>query len=138
MLNDKVVSEGAGQVRAISRLALNDIVKNGRIRRLYEAIDDLFLKNGSNYNQAVRVVLASTAAGGTGSGIVMKVAMLIRHYLKTQYPNAAVMIRGLLLLPGVMDTVIDTRGEQESLRCNLGLHRTRKRILRGFLSISAS
>lgn len=42
VLYDKTVSEGAGQVRAISRLALNSTIKTGRIRPLLDAVDDLF------------------------------------------------------------------------------------------------
>lgn len=118
MMDSKTVSEGAGQVRAISRLALNDIIKNGKIHKLYKAIDDLFLKDGGGLKQAIRVVIASTAAGGTGSGIAMETGMLVRHYVKKNYPEAAVMIRGFLVMPGVMDTVIKTQSEKDSLRCN--------------------
>ena len=118
MLDSKAVSEGAGQVRAISRLALNATIKQGTIHKLYKAIDDLFLKDGGGLKQAIRVVIASTAAGGTGSGIAMEAGMIVRHYVKKNYPEAAVMIRGFLVMPGVMDTVIKTQSEKDSLRCN--------------------
>ncbi len=118
IISDKTVSEGAGQVRAISRLALNATIKNGNINKLYNAVDELFLKNGNDKNQAVKVVIVSTAAGGTGSGIAMVAGMLIRHYLKQKYPESAAVIRGFLLLPGVLDTVIPNRSERESLRRN--------------------
>ena len=118
MLDPKNVSEGAGQVRAISRLALNDIIKNGNIKKLYKAIDDLFLKDGGDLKQAMKVVIASTAAGGTGSGIALAMGMLIRNYIKKNYPQSAVMIRGFMVMPGVLDTVIDPQSEKDSLRCN--------------------
>lgn len=118
MLDYKSVSEGAGQIRAISRLALNAAIKMGKLRDLYKSIDELFLKDGGDMKQAIRIVVASTAAGGTGSGIAMETAMLIRHYVKTAYPDAAVMIRGFLIMPGVMDTVISSQSEKDSLRCN--------------------
>lgn len=118
MLDPKAVSEGAGQVRAISRLALNATIKQGNIQKLYKAIDDLFLKDGGGLKQGIRVVIASTAAGGTGSGIAMQTGMVVRHYIKKNYPEAAVIIRGFLVMPGVMDTVIKTQSEKDSLRCN--------------------
>ena len=118
MLDPKPVSEGAGQVRAISRLALNATIKQGNIMKLYNAIDELFLKDGGKFKQAIKVVIASTAAGGTGSGIAMEVGMLVRNYIKKNYPEAAAMIRGFLVMPGVMDTVIDTQSERDSIRCN--------------------
>ena len=117
-LYPKTVSEGAGQVRAISRLALNSIIKNGRINKLYKTIDDLFLKDGEETKQALRVVIVSSAAGGTGSGIAMTIGMLIRDYLHKHYREKAAIVRGFYLLPGVMDTVIPTESERISLRRN--------------------
>lgn len=117
-LYSKTVSEGAGQVRAISRLALNATIKTGEIQKLYKAIDELFLKDGGELKQALRVVIVSSAAGGTGSGIAMTVGMLIREYLHKHYREKAAIIRGYFLLPGVMDTVISTETERESLRRN--------------------
>jgi len=118
ILYPKTVSEGAGQVRAISRLALDTTVKSGEILKLYKAIDSLFNKDGRELKQALNVVVVSTAAGGTGSGIAMTVAMLVRKYLEKQYPETRPWIRGYVVLPGVLDTVITTETERESLRRN--------------------
>lgn len=118
VLYDKTVSEGAGQVRAISRLAFNSTIKTGRISKLYEAIDELFRKDGKELKQALRVVLVATAAGGTGSGIVLPISMFIRNYINEKYPNTAVIVRGLLMLPEVLDSVIKTEVEKDSLRRN--------------------
>lgn len=118
ILDGKTVSEGAGQVRAISRLALNATIKQGKISALYKAIDSLYMKNGSDRNRAVKVVIASTATGGTGSGITLPVAMLIRQYLKKNYPESAAIIRGFIVMPSVMDTVIDSESERKSQRRN--------------------
>ncbi|MBQ2963673.1 MAG: hypothetical protein IJE14_03345 [Clostridia bacterium] len=118
ILDGKTVSEGAGQVRAISRLALNATIKQGRISVLYKAIDDLFLKDGGNKSRAVRVVIASTASGGTGSGITLPLAMLIRQYLKKNYPESAAVIRGFIVMPSVLDTVVESENEKNSQRRN--------------------
>lgn len=117
-LYNKTVSEGAGQVRAISRLALNATIKSGNINALYNAIDDLFLKDGGDLKQALRVVIVSSVAGGTGSGIAMVVGMLIREYLHEHYREKAAIIRGYLLLPGVCDTFSPSESERASLRRN--------------------
>lgn len=117
-LYPKTVSEGAGQVRAISRLALNAAIQSGEIQKLYKAIDSLFLKDGGELKQALRVVVVSSASGGTGSGIAMIVGMLVRNYLHKHYRDKAAIIRGFLLMPGVMDTVIKTEQERESQRRN--------------------
>ena len=114
VMYDKTVSEGAGQVRAISRLALNATIKTGKIRPLYDAIDDLFRKTGKDMKQAMRVVIASTASGGTGSGIILPLSMFIRDYVKEKYPNTSLIVRSLLLLPETLDSVIDSQTERDS------------------------
>lgn len=119
ILDEKTVSEGAGQIRAISRLALNATIKNGQINKLYKQIDELFLKNGKDKSHAIKVVIVSTTAGGTGSGIAMMMGMLIRHYIHANYPESAAIIRGFLVLPRVMNsTVIQNESERVSLLRN--------------------
>ena len=102
ILYPKTVSEGAGQVRAISRLALNTTIKSSEIQKLYKAIDELFLKDGFELKHALRVVIVSSAAGGTGSGIAMIIGMLVRKYLQDHYREKSALIRGFLLLPGLL------------------------------------
>ncbi len=118
VLYDKTVSEGAGQVRAISRLALNSTIKLGKINPLYNAIDDLFRKTGRAMKQVMRVVIASTASGGTGSGIMLPLAMFIRDYVNRKYPNTSLIIRALVLLPETLDKEIKSTVEKESQRRN--------------------
>ncbi len=118
VMYDKTVSEGAGQVRAISRLALNATIKTGHIRPLYSAIDDLFRKDGKEMKQAMRVVMVSTASGGTGSGIVLPLAMFVRDYVNNKYPNTSLIVRSVILLPETLDSVIDSTAERESQRRN--------------------
>ncbi len=118
VIYDKTVSEGAGQVRAISRLALNATIKTGKIMPLYSAIDDLFRKDGKAMKQAMRVVIVSTASGGTGSGIAMPLAMFVRDYVQNKYPNTSLIVRSLILLPETLDSVISSSAERESQRRN--------------------
>ena len=118
VLYDKTVSEGAGQVRAISRLAFNSTIKTGRIRPLYDAVDDLFRKSGKEMKQAMRAVIVSTASGGTGSGILLPLSMFIRDYVRNKYPNTSLIVRSLILLPETLDSVIDSNVERESQRRN--------------------
>jgi len=114
VMYDKTVSEGAGQVRAISRLALNSTIKTGKIQPLYASIDELFRKTGKSMKQTMRVVIASTASGGTGSGIILPLSMFIRDYVKDKYPNTSLIVRSLVLLPETLDSVIASQTERDS------------------------
>lgn len=118
VMYDKTVSEGAGQVRAISRLALNATIKTGKINPLYDAVDDLFRKSGKAMKQAMRCVIVSTASGGTGSGILLPLAMFVRDYVNNKYPNTSLIVRALVLLPETLDSVIKSTVERESQRRN--------------------
>ena len=118
VMYDKTVSEGAGQLRAISRLAFNACVKMGRLKPLTDAIDDLFRKDGKEMVQALRVAIASTASGGTGSGLFLPLTMFIRDYVNSKYPNTSPIVRATILLPETLDAVIKSSQERESQRRN--------------------
>ena len=118
IINSKSVSEGAGQVRAISRLALNATIRTGRIKALYNSIDELYLKDGSDKKQPIKVAIVSTVAGGTGSGIAMIVGMLIRNCLAKNYPDSAAVIRGFLMMPDVLNSFKPSSSEELSLQRN--------------------
>ncbi len=114
VMYDKTMSEGAGQVRAISRLAVDATIKTGKIRPLYDAIDELFRKSGNELKQSMRCIIASSASGGTGSGMILPISMFIRYYVREKYPNAALLTRAMLLLPETLDSVIASQTERDS------------------------
>jgi len=118
IINGKTVSEGAGQIRAISRLALNATIKTGRIKALYDAIDALYNKDGSDKRQTVKVIVSSTIAGGTGSGIALIISMLIRNYLSVNYPDSSAIIRGFFIMPDALQTIRPSTSEELSLQRN--------------------
>ena len=118
VLFNKTVSEGAGQVRAISRLALNATIKNGNINELIRAIDDLFRKDGEPLQQALRISIVSSASGGTGSGIALPLSMYFRNYIESKYPNTGLIIRSMLVLPETLDNEIKSDTEKENQRRN--------------------
>ena len=102
ILMGKTPTEGAGQVRAISRLAFEEAVREGRMTALDKAIEELYFLDGASAPQAVRVIIVSTLAGGTGSGIVLPVALYVRNFLQTRFRKSASVIRGFFLLPEIM------------------------------------
>ena len=118
ILNRKTLSEGAGQVRAISRLALNTAIKAGKMTPLHRAIERLYKLNGEATMQAMRVILVGSLCGGTGSGLILPVSMYIRNYLITRFQQNAAIMRGFFLLPEVFFEVIHGQEEQNNLKAN--------------------
>lgn len=117
-LLNKPLTEGAGQVRSISKLAFDACVREGRIAPLHEAIDELQKLNGDSMAQAMRVVIVSTLVGGTGSGILLPLSMYLRHYLENTCQKKPI-IRGVCVLPDVFfHGGNKTETEKNNLRAN--------------------
>ncbi len=114
----KALSEGAGQVRAISRLALDTAIHSGAITPLHEAIDELYRLTGHAVDQAMRVIIVSSLAGGTGSGLLLPVALYTRNYLVSHYQQNSAIVRGFFVMPEVFYHVIHGETERNNLRSN--------------------
>lgn len=118
ILNSKTLTEGAGQVRAVSRLAFETAVRAGKMKDLHEAIDELYRLEGEEYQQALRVIIVSSLAGGTGSGLILPVALYVKNYLATKYRQSANITRGFFLLPEIFYHVIPGESERNNLKSN--------------------
>lgn len=118
VLNNKMLTEGAGQVRAISRLAFDTAIRNGKLEELHKAIGELYELEGEDFAQALRVIIVSTIAGGTGSGLIVPVGLYIKNYLATHYRQGANITRGFFLLPEILYGVITSQEERNNLKSN--------------------
>ena len=118
ILNGKTLTEGAGQVRSISRLALETVIRAGKMEPLHQAIQSLYKVEEDKAEQALRVVVVSSLAGGTGSGLLLPVALYIRNYLATHFRQSANITRGFFILPEVFYEVIEGQTERNNLKAN--------------------
>lgn len=118
IMSTKTLTEGAGQVRAISRLALDlALQKQDNLNALYDTIDELHLMGKHNSEQPTRVVIVSSLAGGTGSGIFLPFAMHLQEYLRQNYRNTEPIFKGFFVMPSVFDFVAG-KAERRSLNAN--------------------
>lgn len=118
ILNNKALSEGAGQVRAISRLAFETAARSGKLEELDKAIENLYKLEGTEYKQALRVIVVSSLAGGTGSGLILPVGLYIKNFLSTRFRQSASISRGFFILPEVFYGVIPGQVERNNLKSN--------------------
>lgn len=100
-LNAKVLSEGAAQVRSISRLGFEAALQANKMGPLKEAIEELYRVDNSRPDQALRLTIVSSLAGGTGSGLVVPVALYVRRYIQDKLQHNANISRGFFILPEV-------------------------------------
>lgn len=96
LYNRESMLDGTAQIRARSRLAFYDTIEDGTIKDLECELDKLINSNGS---EKINVTIATSLAGGTGSGIFIQTAMWIRKYFESK--NVPVNIKGVFILPDV-------------------------------------
>ncbi len=118
MFNTKPMTEGAGQMRAISRLALHTAVKEGRLSPLYRLIDELRQVSKEPSVQSIRFYVISSLSGGTGSGIFLPLAMYLERYVKSLFGDFDSICKGFFILPSAMKDLTDTFLEKRSLDAN--------------------
>lgn len=118
ILNRKALVEGAGQVRSISRLAFETAIRAGKMGPLHQAIHSLYRVEENQSEQALRVVIVSSLAGGTGSGLILPLALYTQNYLKGHFRKSVNITRGFFILPEVFYEVIKGEGERNNLKAN--------------------
>ena len=118
ILNSKTLTEGAGQVRSVSRLAFETVVRANKLEPLHEAIQSLYRVEEDKKDQALRVVIASSLAGGTGSGLILPVALYVQKFLKERFRLSANITRGFFVLPEIFYEVITGQAERNNLCAN--------------------
>ena len=106
------MKDGASQMRPKSRLAFMDILEDRTIRQLEVHIDKLFDKRD---DAKIRVMVVSSLAGGTGSGMFIQTALWLRKYFAKR--RCAVTIRGIFVLPDVfINTIQDIRTDNTEIQ----------------------
>jgi hypothetical protein len=117
-LNRKTLSEGAGQVRAISYLAFVTAMKNEKLEPLEKAINELYDLKFESSDQALRVMIVSTLAGGTGSGLILPVSMYIRNFLETRRQTPGNIARGFFILPEILYDAVSAEPMRNAFKAN--------------------
>ncbi len=106
------MKDGASQMRPKSRLAFMDILEDRTIRQLETQIDKLFDKRDGT---KIRVMIVSSLAGGTGSGMFIQTALWLRKYFSKR--KCAVTLRGIFVLPDVfINTIEDIRTDDTEIQ----------------------
>jgi len=114
----KTLSEGAGQVRAISYLAFVTAMKRGQIAKLDDAIYDLYKLESGGTKQVLRVIIVSSMAGGTGSGLILPVSLYIRQFLKTRIQIPGNITRGFFILPEILYNNVPSETMRNAFKAN--------------------
>ena len=106
------MKDGASQMRPKSRLAFMDTMEDRTIRKLEAEIDKLF---DNRDDTKIRVMIVSSLAGGTGSGMFIQTALWLRKHFEKR--RCSVTIRGIFVLPDVfINTIEDIRSDDTEIQ----------------------
>ncbi|HNI45500.1 MAG TPA: tubulin-like doman-containing protein, partial [Chitinophagales bacterium] len=115
----KSLTDGAGQIRSVSRLAYRAAMESGKLGNLHNSINHIFRETGGSMTSSARVMIVCSIVGGTGAGIFLQTAMYMRDLLELDFQRKNVLIRGAFILPDclVLSNVIHG-DEIENVRAN--------------------
>ncbi len=115
----KPLTNGAGQIRVVSRLAYRSALERGKLAEFERYITKLFMEKGEEFESSIRVIIISSLSGGTGSGMFLQVAMYLRELFETRFSRQDVLIRGAFLLPDcLIKTGLLDRTEHNNIKAN--------------------
>lgn len=119
ILKNRTMIKGAGQIRALSRLAFTETLSSGRIGELKDAIRKLQTSRGEIKPSNFRIMIISSFAGGTGSGMYLQTALFLREYIRKEYgDDVSVIIRGLFAMPDIFVSGNSSAKQKNSMYAN--------------------
>ena len=103
------ITEGAGQFRQFGRTAVFHDVAAPANSRIYNTLQDAIgkLKRNNPTAKTLSVFLTGSLAGGTGAGMFVDIAHLIREIAAQPTVDFKVTIRGFLVLPDAFSHNVD-------------------------------
>jgi hypothetical protein len=136
-LNPGFISIGAGSKRPVGRLIffhdferINQILSDDFAIPLEDGLQQELMKAGlDQVKRHPRVFLVGSLAGGTCSGMLIDLAFLVRHLLKTQgYESGAINISAVLGLQSVLDVATKDPGTHDEKVRKLNVYGALKEI----------
>ena len=96
-LLNRSITTGAGQIRALSRMAMLASLENGKFLPLEDELNRILRHNGEVEDGKVNIILTGSITGGTGAGLFLQMPYYIRHLLRQQMAIENVATRGVFL-----------------------------------------
>ncbi len=111
-----ILDDGAGRLRQFGRMAVfKDILGGAAGSQIWRALRTALntVRNSTNEQRRLEIILVGSFAGGTGSGLFIDVALIAR-FLAQKF-NIHHVLRGFFALPSVFTNSPDTEMKARSL-----------------------
>lgn len=118
IFSKKSMTEGAGQQRSISRLAFEYCVRDGRLNQLDNVVRELNELVIDDSSQQTRFYIISSLAGGTGSGVILPLAMYLNRFIQGEQGDNLAICKGFFILSSAFYPSCGSELEKKSLDAN--------------------
>ena len=119
-INTRVLTQGAGQIRAIARLVMAASMRsdNNPLIQLDDEIKRILAHEGDKSITRFNVFITGSITGGTGAGSFLQIPYYIKDYLKHNMPNLRVRIRGMFVGSDITVAVNPSRINRDAVKIN--------------------
>lgn len=104
-LKDRTMTDGAGQIRTMSRLAFLASVESGKFTPVLREINRIRRVDGNPNNHSLTVMIVGSITGGTGAGLFLNIPFYIRDLIRSQAGIRRCVIRGMFVGPDILEEV---------------------------------
>lgn len=109
---------GAGQIRAISRLAGLAAQEAGKFIPMEEEIKRITRHTGDTDNSRFNVFLVGSITGGTGAGLFLQIPFYIRRLLKRENSISNIRVRGMFVSADITKNVQPSKINRDAVMVN--------------------
>ena len=117
-LRERTMTDGAGQVRTLSRLAFLASVESGRFTPILREITRIRKVDGNPHNKNLTVMVVGSITGGTGAGLFLNIPFYIRNLIKSQAGIKRCVIRGMFVGPDILEDVQPSQTNKDAVCVN--------------------
>lgn len=116
--SSKSLLNGAGQIRAVSRLGALATEEKGGFIPIKEEIQRIRANRGDSSNGNLTVMVVGSITGGTGAGLFLQMPYYIRKIMAGESGLKNIIIRGMFVGPDLTADVQPSKINRDAVRVN--------------------
>lgn len=117
-LRERTMTDGAGQVRTLSRLAFLASVESGRFDPILREITRIRRVDDNPHNKNLTIIVVGSITGGTGAGLFLNIPFYLRDLIKSQVGIQKCIIRGMFVGPDIVEDVQPSKTNKDAVCVN--------------------
>lgn len=116
---EKTLTDGAGQIRSVSRLGFLAAIEEHQLKNIRDQFDKLFQVCSDQHLGSLRIMIVSSLAGGTGAGIFQQVALMLKDLAERRTHSLKINVRGAFVMPDILVRCdVIPPGQHENVQAN--------------------